>query len=230
MRHAVYFAPAAGSILEERAAAWLGRDLLGRPVARPEVPGVRAERLEAITAPPRHYGFHATLKPPFALAEGATVEDLTAALEDFAAPRASFAVPQPRVEALGDFLALRTDSVALDDLAADCVRAFDFFRGPQSEAEIAKRRAGGLSRRQEDMLARWGYPYVMDQFRFHMTLTGALPDPAEREAVAAWLRTWFSPALNGPLTVREIALYTQTDRAAPFTLTRRFPFMAGKRP
>lgn len=230
MRHAVYFAPAAGSLLEQRAAAWLGRDLLGRTVARPAVPGFTADRLEALTAPPRHYGFHATLKPPFALAEGTTVDDLTAAMADFASPRASFSAPRPRVEALGDFLALRTDSVALDDLAADCVRAFDFFRGPQSEAEIARRRSAGLSRRQEDMLNRWGYPYVMDQFRFHMTLTGPIADAAERDALAAWLEDWLAPALTGPLAVREIALYSQADRAVPFTLTRRFPFAAGKRP
>lgn len=230
MRHAVYFAPAAGSILEERAAAWLGRDLQGRPVARPPVPGVQAEHLDTLTAPPRHYGFHATLKPPFALAEGTTLDELVAALEDFVRERSSFAVPQPRVEALGSFLALRTDSVALDDLAADCVRAFDFFRGPQSEAELAKRRAGGLSRRQEDMLARWGYPYVMDQFRFHMTLTGPIADEAERATLATWLSEWLAPALNGPLTIKEIALYSQVDRSAPFTLTRRFPFAAGRRP
>ncbi|KJS35230.1 MAG: hypothetical protein VR70_16145 [Rhodospirillaceae bacterium BRH_c57] len=224
MRHAIYFTPPEGSDLEYRAAAWLGRDSAGRPVSRPDVPGFTAWRLDTLTAAPRHYGFHATLKPPFSLAEGMTTDGLIDALKDFTAARAAFDVPRPHVAPLNDFLCLRTDSVALDDLAADCVRAVDAFRAPESPEEMAKRRAGGLSRRQEEMLVRWGYPYVMDQFRFHMTLTNRIPDDTERAALAAWLSDWLAPALRGPMTVPEIALYTQADRAAPFTLTRLFAF------
>lgn len=224
MRHALYFTAPEGSDLERRAAAWLGRDNAGRPVSRPEVPGVPAWRLDTLTAAPRHYGFHATLKPPFALADGTSVGGLIEALEDFAAARAVFDVPQPHVAELDGFLCLRTDSVALDDLAADCVRAFDAFRAPESPEQMAKRRSGGLSRRQEDMLIRWGYPYVMDQFRFHMTLTERVADDAERATLSAWLTDWLAPALSGPMTVPEIALYTQADRATPFVLTRLFGF------
>ncbi len=224
MRHALYFTAPEGSDLERRAAAWLGRDSAGRPVARPDVPGFSAWRLDSLTAAPRHYGFHATLKPPFRLAEGMTADGLIEALEDFAAGRSVFDVPQPHVASLDGFLCLRTDSVALDDLAADCVQAFDAFRAPESPEEVARRRAGGLSRRQEDMLVRWGYPYVMDQFRFHMTLTERIPDDAERAALAAWLSDWLAPALIGPMTVPGIALFTQADRAAPFMLTRPIAF------
>ncbi|MFA7429538.1 MAG: DUF1045 domain-containing protein [Rhodospirillaceae bacterium] len=224
MRHAIYFAPPAGSALDHCAAAWLGRDLAGRPVPRPDAPGFAPGRLDMLTAAPRHYGFHATLKPPFALAEGTTLPQLIAAIEKFAAKRSCFAVPQPRVETMDGFLCLRTDSIEMDALAADCVRAFDEFRAPQSPEELAKRRAGGLSRRQEDMLVQWGYPYVMDQFRFHMTLTERIPNDTERAALAAWLTDWLAPALSGTMMVREIALYTQADRSEPFVLSRLFGF------
>ena len=39
----------------------------------------------------------------------------------------------------------------------------------------------GLTDRQEALLTQWGYPYVMEEFRFHITLTGAL-DPAHLDA------------------------------------------------
>lgn len=224
MRHAIYFAPAAGSALEAHAAAWLGRDLAGAPVARPAVPGLSAERHEALTAAPRHYGFHATLKPPFRLAAGTTEADLIGRLEAFATARRAVTVAAPAVEALGPFLALRSDAPELAELAGACVEAFDGFRAPAPPEETAARRAKGLTPRQDALLQRWGYPYVFDEFRFHMTLTEPVPDPAERESLRAWLADWLAPALSEPLTVAEVALYTQPDRARPFVLTRRFPF------
>lgn len=223
-RLAVYFAPPAGSALEDLSAAWLGRDLYGTPVVRPAVPGFSAERLEALTAEPRRYGFHATLKPPFALASGTAVADLEAAAAAFAAARAATTAPPLQVAEIGSFLALRTEAAALDALAADCVQTFDAFRAPAPPEDVARRRAKGLSARQDALLERWGYPYVLEEFRFHMTLTGPIPDAAEREDLAVWLAEWLAPALAEPLTVDAIALYRQPDRASPFTLHRRLPF------
>ena len=48
------------------------------------------------------------------------------------------------------------------------------FARPPGAAELERRRKAGLSAAQEKMLLRWGYPYVLDEFRFHLTLTGRL--------------------------------------------------------
>lgn len=55
------------------------------------------------------------------------------------------------------------------------LRALDRFRAPVSGAERARRRNAGLSPPQEALLAQEGYPKVMEEFRFHMTLTAQLP-------------------------------------------------------
>lgn len=224
-RYAIYYAPPAGSLLEERAAAWLGRGLTGAPVPRPAVPVCPPERLEEVTATPRLYGFHATLKPPFHLAAGATPDDLRAAARAFAAAKAPFEAPPLTVSRLGSFLCLRPIAPApdLDELAAACLFTFEPFRAPPTAEDLEKRRATGLSARQDELLRRWGYPYVMDEFRFHMTLTGPLASAAERTALHGWLSDWLAPALEGPLPVHDIAVYVQADRSRPFVLHDRFP-------
>ena len=100
---------------------------------------------------------------------------------------------------------------------------FDAYRAPPDAAELAKRHAAGLTPRQAELLARWGYPYVLDEFRFHLTLTGPIADAAERTRVAGLLRPLVAPLLGQPMPVRELCLFHQPDRAAPFRLIQRFP-------
>ena len=57
-------------------------------------------------------------------------------------------------------------------LASAIVQEFDRFRAPLSEAEIERSDPDGLSAAQFANLHRWGNPYVMDEFRFHMPVTG----------------------------------------------------------
>jgi len=225
-RWAVYLAPPRGSVLETLANHWLGRDLQGQPLARPAVPGFSSARLEEVTRAPRHYGFHATLKPPFALAEGTDEGRLRATAADFAAARVPFRAPPLTVAAIGSFLALvpSADAPALGVLAADCVRAFDHLRAPPLPEETAKRRQAALTPRQEAYLERWGYPYVLEEFRFHMTLTGPMPDAEERATLRAALAEMMAPACAEPLTVDAIALYAQAHRAAPFALRETLLF------
>ena len=70
-RFAIYYAPRGGAFADA-AAAWLGWDLTrGRAVAQPDLPGlVDLPGLADLTAEPRKYGFHGTIKPPFRLAGG----------------------------------------------------------------------------------------------------------------------------------------------------------------
>lgn len=218
MRFAIYFAPEEGTALGRFGWDWLGRD----PGTSDYLP--LPEEQAALVAQPRLYGFHATLKPPFRLAPGAGRDKLVAALASFAASRRAFVEPPLAIESLQGFLALRTtrQSAAVQDLADQCVRAFDDFRAPPSEAERRKRLVQPLSERHQELLADWGYPYLFEEWRFHMTLTGRLPDD-EREVQRARLLEVAAPALAEPVEFRSVCLFEQQDERA-FTLAARFPF------
>jgi putative phosphonate metabolism protein len=214
MRYAIYFVPTANDPLWSFGTRWLGRD----PETGTAYPQETSHA--AITKEPRRYGFHATLKPPFALAAGQTAEALFAAAEEFARRHPAFDVARMKLAALGHFLAVvpALEAPGLHALADACVRDFDRFRAPSDAAEFAKRRQKKLTARQDDYLVRWGYPYVFDEFRFHLTLTGPL-DPASLAQTQSQLA---SPVLEAPLAVREIAIFEEPADGAPFTLKRRF--------
>lgn len=233
VRYALYFAPASDSPFWRFGCAWLGRDPeSGDSPIRPPLVGDAAgdwdeTALEAATRSPANYGFHATLKPPFRLAGGVTHEQLETAAAAFARRQRPFRCVDVGVAALGRFIAFRLlePSFEMQALAARAVESLDAYRGPQTEEELAKRRAAGLSERQERMLQAWGYPYVMDEFRFHMTLTGAIADDGRRERLAAALARMADDAgARGPMLVDGLALYEQPAPGAPFTLLRRLPF------
>jgi len=174
-RYAVYFAPAPGP-LERFGASWLGWDIAtGRAVPQPVLTGLPAP-LAQITETPRKYGFHATIKPPFRLATGCREDGLNAALERLCVQITPQTLDGLELVPLGRFLALvaRGDTAPLRAMAAMTVETLDSFRAPPTQAEL-ERRAVGLNPRQNALLRRWGYPYVMEEFRFHMTLTGKLP-------------------------------------------------------
>lgn len=230
-RYAIYWAPPADSALSLLGAAWLGRDAAtDRPLAQPAIDGFAADRLAAITAEPRRYGLHATLKPPFRLAEGRSAAELGQALARFARQRPPVSIPALRLKRIGGFLALAPFSRAagLDALAAAAVEAFDGFRAPPDAAELARRFGARLSPAQQANVARWGYPYVMEEFRFHVTLTGRVED-AVAERLAPHLAALFAPTLVAPLEITEIALFVEPAAGAPFRLAQRFALMPAER-
>lgn len=226
-RYAIYFAPLADSQLARFGDRWLGRAAEdGGRLERPALDGFDAMRLHALTEAPRHYGFHGTLKPPFHLADGCDAAELGRALAAFAARQIPFEVAALRLQEIGDFLALTpgTASPELTALADACVTEFDAYRAPPDSTELAKRHAAGLTPRQAELLARWGYPYVLDEFRFHLTLTGPIADAMERKRVMGLLSPFVAPLLDQSTPVRELCVFHQPDRAAPFQLIERFPF------
>ena len=82
-RYAVYYTPEPGP-LADFGAAWLGWDIAtGAEVAHPDLPGLPRPVAE-LTATPRKYGFHGTVKPPFRLAEGHDAEGLELAAQHLA--------------------------------------------------------------------------------------------------------------------------------------------------
>jgi putative phosphonate metabolism protein len=224
-RYAIYLAPPPGHPLKAFADAWLGRDPdRDARVAQPVVDGLAPERLHEITAFPRRYGFHATLKAPFRPVAGLAADALLGDLGAFAARQKPFAL-RLRVAELGGFLALvpAEASPPMDRLAAACVRDFDRYRAPLEEAERTRRAPERLSAAERAHLERWGYPYVLDRFRFHMTLTGPLDEP-ERTTVRTILEEALAPQLHDPLAVDQLALFVQTHKVAPFRVAARFPF------
>ncbi|MCY4334465.1 MAG: DUF1045 domain-containing protein [Litoreibacter sp.] len=216
-RFALYYVPPDGA-LAEFGATWLGWDVLaGREVHQYDVPG-----LHDITMTPRKYGFHGTLKPPFRLKDGQTQKGLelaAAAMAETLAPALCDGLQPTR---LGRFLAL-TPFGALDDLqhvAGACVRDLDDFRALPGEAELARRRKAGLSERQEALLAQWGYPYVFEEFRFHLTLSGQLPDDEMRKWSDILQDTL--PDLPTPFVIDQIALCGERQDGR-FELIHRYP-------
>lgn len=200
-RFAIYYVPPDGP-LAEFGAKWLGWDVVtGREAVQFDVPG-----LHDITMTPRKYGFHGTLKPPFRLKEGQTLAALEAAVSDVADAMSPAVCDGLTLTQLGRFLAL-TPFGPLDSLqriAEACVRDLDGFRAPAGEAELARRRKAGLSTRQEALLTQWGYPYVFEEFRFHLTLSGRLLG----EGLRGWTDTLQGhlPDLPTPFVIDQIAL------------------------
>lgn len=170
-----------------------------------------------VTADPRKYGFHGTLKAPMALAPGRTEAELVAACAAFAGKARPMPSIRPVVDSISGFIAvIPTEPVgALQQLAADCVREFDDFRAPMTAEDRARRRPDKLTERQRDYLDRWGYPYVMEEFRFHMTLTGRL-DAERRGPILEMLRARFAALGLETLAIDRIALFKQDDTRARF--------------
>jgi hypothetical protein len=209
-RYAIYWLPEGA--LGAWGESWLGWNMaLGAPLPRTVVAGLPAP-VEALTQAATAYGLHATIKPPFRLAPGTTEDGLRAALAAFCAASAPVAAGGLALSDLGGFLALtpQGDTAALDALAGRTVAALDAFRAPAPPDETARRRAAGLTPTQEALLTRWGYPYVMEEFRFHVTLTGRLP-PDQRGPVADILRPILAPHLPHRLHVAALSLVGQTD-------------------
>ena len=219
-RYAVYYLPPAGGPLARFGAAWLGWDVdAAQPVPHPDL-GLPAK---AMTATPRRYGFHATLKPPFRLAPGTDRPALEQALATLAAGIAPLPLAGLRLGRLGRFLALTPagDTPALDAAAARIVTDLDPFRAPARADELARRRAAGLTEAQEQNLTTWGYPYVLGDFRFHMTLTGPLTD-AEAATAEPRLAGALATMLTHPVTLSEIALVGERPDGR-FETLHRYP-------
>ena len=229
-RYAVYFAPRSTAELGRLGADWLGRDAdSDSACAQPEVPGLDRARQDMLTAAPRRYGFHATLKAPFHLAPCVRRDDLTWVVGTLAAELAPVRLPGLRLSRLSQFLALTPDhdcpggdAAALLDLAAACARRLDPFRAALSDQELRRREQAGLTETQRALLARWGYPYVMEAFRFHMTLTDRVGED-EAPLLSAFLERYFGKALRAPLVIDGLSLFEQPDRKGSFRRIAVFP-------
>lgn len=229
VRYAVYLAPPPDSFLWSFGSRVLGYDAAnGAEPAFPDLSGFDAQTWHEITTDPRRYGFHGTLKAPFRLAEGRTEAELFGALDAFAAQHHAFQLAGLEVTALGTFIALVPSMPlpALSDLAQSAVLDLDPFRAPLSPAEIARRRPDALSARQRDYLSDYGYPYVLEEFRFHMTLTGPLADDTRPRAFNALTEACAVASAHLPVDILDVCLYRQEAADARFRIVHRAPLKA----
>jgi hypothetical protein len=162
------------------------------------------------------------LKAPFRLAAGSTESDLEHAVLAFAADYPAVLGGFLAVRALGSFIALvpATACADINRLADDCVRELDRFRAPMTHEDRTRRLAGGLSPRQIEHLDRWGYPYVFEDFRFHMTLTGSLAAP-ERDRALQFLCGKFEQVPQAhTLLIDRVVIARQERKSMPFIVIR----------
>jgi putative phosphonate metabolism protein len=221
-RYAIYYASTPDSALDCFGAQMLGYDAYGGGDL-PFPDGVTPDWRE-LTQDPRKYGFHATLKAPMALADGKTEVQLTAACEDFAAKARRIPIIAPIVDSISGFIAVipSRPSEEVLQLATDATRDFDAFRAPLTPEDRARRNPDKLTPRQRDYLDRWGYPYVMEEFRFHMTLTGRL-GAERREPIVGWLRDRFVATGINTIAIDRIALFRQDEEASRFRIIGHWP-------
>jgi putative phosphonate metabolism protein len=224
-RYAIYYAAAAGSDLDRFGAQLLGYDALkGADLPFPDGVLQTVPDWRDLTGDPRKYGFHATLKAPMALAPDKTEAELLKACAAFAATPRPIPVIRPVVNSISGFIAVvpAERSGELERLAEDCTRDFDSFRAPLTPEDRARRKPSALTPQQRDYLDRWGYPYVMEEFRFHMTLTGRL-DAARREPLLAMLRQRFARLGLASLSIDRIALFRQDSADSRFHVLDQLP-------
>jgi putative phosphonate metabolism protein len=218
-RFALYFAPAHASPWWRFGAYWIGRDEV-RDAALPQQPppGFDAARFAALTAEPRRYGLHATLKAPLRLREGANEALLRQRLADVAARLRALPLGPLAPVWMDGFIALvpqRCDP-ALTALAAECVTGLDALRAPLTAQDLARRNPQALDERGRQLLAEYGYPHVLERFRFHMTLTG----PVDGDT-AGRLLAHLTPRVNDlnaahPLALDRLCLFCEARPGAAF--------------
>lgn len=199
-RFAIYYAPARHALLWERAQAWLDQpDLAGRTVSA------------------RRYGFHATIKAPMALKAGTDLPMLESAMATFAETEAPVRLAGLAPRLIEGFLALTAapQPPGVTRLGEIATLAFEPFRASLSPDERARRMQAPLTRRQIELLDSYGYPYVLEQFLFHMTLTDRLA-PDNRDEMVARAAAWFAPALAEPVTLDRLVLFHEPEPGAQF--------------
>ena len=225
-RYAIYYSPEAQTPLWSLGTGWIGRDALADRLVEPRhaVAVTELER-QALTATPAHYGLHATMKAPFQLRNGYGYEDLRQHMLEFCGRRRAFSLPRLVLKNMDDFVALvaQSPSESLNRLAQDCVEEFDEFRQAMTPYELSLRTSKPMTRQQYEYLHKWGYPYVMETYRFHITLSNrTFRDQCDR--VMAGLGPALEQVNARGVEFDGLCLFYQEGRDRPFVFLERFPF------
>lgn len=224
-RYAVFFSPDDHTDLAIYGQRVLGRNADGHPVRPSRDDFTDPEIAALLSSTPAHYGFHATLKAPFCLCDALTERDLLSAVETLAVKQASIIMDSLHPKMLSDFVALAFDRQppAIEKLAAECVELLEPLRAPLTPEDLLKRNPDKLSDTQKKYLYQFGYPFVMSEFRFHMTLTGSF-DAVEHANYLNWLQCFYKRCVHTAPVLDRLAVFWQPDRATAFTRLAQFPF------
>ena len=220
-RIALYYAPPRTSAWWHAGSEWLGRD---------------AETNEALTSPaaaetntPRRYGWHGTLVAPFRCGDGVFPRDVLAVSRKWALGQMAFDLAV-KAEIMGRFVALRaavpSDDTRIRGIASSALTALAPLRARATAQALERRITPTMTPRQIALLREWDYPYVHDEFRFHMTLSNSLDSANARSAIAA---QW-TPRIDklGALPFHGAALFVEREPGAPFMLWKRLSFAQGE--
>ena len=179
-RVAIYFLPKKNSSLEN-----FGKNLLGRDInKKKKISLTRRQKyfinrgftyfdeLKDYCEQPAKYGFHATLKAPFRLKRNVKTKNFYDVISHIAAQHSRFKIKGLKIvySKKFTFITSRKPNKLLINLESDLVKHLDTFRAELNKTEIKKRIPDSLTFKQNKYLKEWGYPFVFDQFKFHMTL------------------------------------------------------------
>lgn len=228
-RYAIYFTFSPQDSLYRKATHWLGHCVYNSETTNKnisdstQIPDHLLPLRQSVTQAAK-YGFHATLKPPFRLNISTSLKQMKSRLNSFSSTTSAFYCSPLEVRVIGNFIALVPLYVCqkLDYLARKCVQVFEPYRAALNEVDMRKRFQAGLSSNQIKLLSLWGYPYVLDEFRFHMTLTDNLSNEALPFA-RQMLGQYFSSELESPLYINQICLFHQQNSESPFYLIECYP-------
>ena len=117
-------------------------------------------------------------------------------------------------------LTLNSEIDELSRFALSCVEAFEPYREALSEADIKRRKLQALSGRQGALLLEYGYPYVADEFRFHLTLSGKLSE--SDQDYENWIIGEYNRLITKTPVLDRLAIFTQADRQSPFVEIAEF--------
>jgi hypothetical protein len=230
-RYAIYFVPQAQSGLYRYGSSILGYDCYtGKAVDFPDESESGAVNWNELSTEPRRYGFHATLKAPFHLLPSRGEDQLVKAVQNFARLGHAVHTFEPTVRLLNGFFAVmpRKAVPPIDAMAASCTTIFDAYRAPITPQQRARLVALKLSESQMRNLDRWGYPYVLAEFQFHMTLTGKVP-AGRRKAILAVLQKGLRRiGMAGPIAVDRLALLKQDSPGASFRVVSEAVLSGGR--
>jgi hypothetical protein len=223
-RYAIYYTPQPGSALASFGRSWFGRANDGATLQAFSDAGLAGPSFAKIpTAPGRYTGLHALFRAPFALRDGLGPDALKTRLINFAATRKPVATGPLTLSRAGGFLVLRPvePAPALEWLAAQCVGAFEDFAAPPNDTERDGNAGSPLSDYQRLLLASFGDPYVLSEYRFYITLTGPL-DAAHLERVAQALWPVLEEICATGVTVDGLSLFADTGGRSPMRLVGRY--------
>ena len=224
-RYAIYYAPIENPELDLFGKCWLGWDpYKGEETTKSDLSKLPSfKKFSSLVLTPKQYGFHGTIKAPFKLKNEYTYNDLENKVREISKQIHSFYFDQLIIKKLGNFIGLiPTNNLKVNAVSNKFVEELDYLRDELSENEIKKRKPHKLTSNQKQMLFKWGYPYVFDEFKFHLTLTSKL-NVVEIDDVLRSLQNILKQVNLNKISFNNICIFGQKSDEK-FYFVQRFNF------